>query len=104
MSPRARWPLMSVTRRKGDDLPAAARDSLNNLASFYSRVMSDSPIPDWESKEEWKDGASSTIYTSDALLPRVSLDEPFTVADEEVRKACGGVRGSSGAGSFDSST
>jgi len=34
LSPPAKWPLSSVTQRKGDPIPATKKESLNNMASF----------------------------------------------------------------------
>jgi len=45
--PSSNLPMNSVTMKSDDPLPTSMRDSLNNVAKFYSRVMSKHPIPEW---------------------------------------------------------
>jgi len=85
MSPSKRWPLRSVTQRKADPIPSTIKESLNNMAAFYSVVMSDAPIPKWESRIPWVRPRNTRHYTADGLLP-CTLDMPISL--QEVEDAC----------------
>jgi hypothetical protein len=45
--PSSNMPLNSITERELDELPASIKASLNNMAGFYSKVMSPGPLPEW---------------------------------------------------------
>ena len=45
--PSGQRSLSSITLHENDPTPTSLRDSLNNFASFYSRVMSTDAIPSW---------------------------------------------------------
>jgi hypothetical protein len=48
----SRRPLNSITLQKDDPLPPTVSESLDNMAAYYSKVMSRGNIPSWESGEE----------------------------------------------------
>jgi len=98
-----RKPTSSITQCSADDVPASAVDSLNNMAQFYSTVMSTDPIPNWDcgnSDREEEEGESEGDRDSEVrricdpntgvaglLSP---LDFPFT--PDEVRAAVRSLR------------
>ena len=78
--PSSNLPMNSVTMKSDDPLPTSMHDSLNNVAKFYSRVMSKHPIPEWN--------ANNVPHPPPPLTP---LDKKVadTVASDGPRAACG---------------
>jgi len=72
-----RKPVSSITLRQHDDVPSSVPVSLNNMASFYSVVMSSAPIPVWNSPPRLvaaSDPSSDSDSDSDYLDDEDSSD------------------------------
>lgn len=103
--PSSNMPLNSITRKAIDDLPANIIQSLDNMAEFYSEVMSPKPIPDWSAgpRPAPQRGGSlfdfqveECISSDEPLTPCPELDVPIAI--EEVYRALKGLGSSTAPG------
>jgi len=60
------------------------KQSLNNMAAFYSVITSESPIPDWEISGPLDPPSAEHRYTADALIACPEVDAPLTMQEVEV--------------------
>jgi Reverse transcriptase (RNA-dependent DNA polymerase)/Endonuclease-reverse transcriptase len=92
--PAGQRTLSSITTTEHSSLPTDLKQSLNNFASFYSKVMSPAPIPNWNEEKQpprkARDPERASFIASvlDENFPLglpSSLDTPFTL--DEVKDA-----------------
>ena len=65
--PSSNLPLNAVTVSRDDPLPSSINESLNNMAGFYSTVMSPQPIPSWTPRGPEDDDPRDTLYSRHEL-------------------------------------
>jgi len=103
--PSSNLPLNSCTLRSDAQLPSSTKDSLNNVANFYSAVMSTQPIPEWNANAvpqpppaptPFDKVVTDTIASPATRAPCGALDDPISLF--EVMRACKGLGGSTAAG------
>jgi hypothetical protein len=106
--PSSNMPLNSITERELDELPATIKASLNNMAGFYSKVMSPGPLPEWAADSHPQPAAvpgdldehiGEVCSSAGPLLPCDVLDIP--ISDGEVFKAVKGLKRSTAPGPDD---
>lgn len=106
--PSGQRSLSSVTLNENDHIPKSLKESLNNFASFYSKVMSNDPIPSWGASSSAAHASDSDpgsesflglvqdVLGSDIRNFDCALDTPFTI--EEVQAAAKYLRKSTAPG------
>ena len=90
--PTNNHPLNSITLHKQSPLPTTMKESLNNMAEFYSNTMSDRSLPDWETSRPSMPSepnatqriAAKVIQSKAPLHPHI-LDKDITT--KEVKRA-----------------
>ena len=106
--PSSNLPMNSVTRRSNHQLPSSVRESLNNVARFYSSVMSTEPLPEWNASAAPRPLPRMTrfdlevadfVASPEPRAPCGNLDDPFSMF--EVMRACHGLGPSTAPGPDD---
>jgi len=108
--PSSNLPLNSVTLRSNSPLPASLKESLNNMADFWSAVQSSAAIPEWDHRKPVGEPRSRTHSRTssridvaltaylDSPRPRqpCELDDP--ISEAEVARSLHSLKGTTAPG------